>query len=239
MNDEAKKPSSPRDILFPYQRRWADDASRWKFGLMSRQTGKDFCSAEEGIRDCFMHERNGGKTDWLIAAPSERQSIESLAKWKEWTKAYNLAIADIREERQGGSNTLLKSITILFPKGSRVIAVPGRPDTVRGYSANVLLTEFAFFENPEQTWRAIVPTVTNPLRGGLKKVRLITTPNGINNKAHEIWAANYNPPRPGPDGIPLNPKAGAGIAAPPENGPAILLTFTPPSRRDCRSTLKS
>ena len=45
--------------------------------------------------------------------------------------------------------------------------------------------EFAFFENPEQTWRAIVPAVTNPLRGGVKKVRLITTPNGIGNKAHE------------------------------------------------------
>ncbi len=186
-------PATPRSVLLPYQRRWADDTSRWKFGLMSRQTGKDFCSAEEGVRDCFMHEQNGGKTTWLIAAPSERQSIESLTKWKEWIEAYNLAIADVREEREGGSEALLKSVTIVFPRGSRVIAVPGRPDTVRGYSANVLLTEFAFFENPEQTWRAIVPAVTNPLRGGVKKVRLITTPNGIGNKAHEIWAKNYRP----------------------------------------------
>jgi|GEM_PF-3848281 len=176
-------PFTPRNMLKPYQRRWADDTSRWKFGLMARQTGKDFCSAEEGVRDCFMHEKNGGKTTWLIAAPSERQSIESLAKWKEWTEAYKLAEADILEEREGGSEALLKSVTIIFPRGSRVIAVPGRPDTVRGYSANVLLTEFAFFENPEQTWRAIVPAVTNPLRGGVKKVRLLTTPNGIGNKA--------------------------------------------------------
>jgi phage FluMu gp28-like protein len=189
MNGE---PKSPRDVMLPYQLRWADDDSRWKFGLMARQTGKDFCSAEEGVRDCFMHERHGGKTTWLIAAPSERQSIESLSKWREWTEAYNMAIADIREERDGGAEALLKSVTIAFPRGSRVIAVPGRPDTVRGYSANVLLTEFAFFENPEQTWRAIVPAVTNPLRGGVKKVRLITTPNGIGNKAHEIWCKNYN-----------------------------------------------
>jgi hypothetical protein len=48
--------------------------------------------------------------------------------------------------------------------GSRVIAVPGKPDTVRGYSANVVLTEFAFFENPDETWRAITPTVTNSRR---------------------------------------------------------------------------
>lgn len=82
-----KPPANPRNRLLPYQRRWADDASRWKFGLMSRQTGKDFCSAQEGVRDCFLHEKNGGKTTWLIAAPSERQSIESLCKWKEWTEA--------------------------------------------------------------------------------------------------------------------------------------------------------
>jgi len=188
-------PSTPRNLLLPYQRRWADDQSRWKFGLMSRQTGKDFCSAEEGVRDCFLHEKNGGKTTWLIAAPSERQSMESLTKWKEWTQAYKLAVADVREERDGGSEALLKSVTIVFPRGSRVIAVPGRPETVRGYSANVLLTEFAFFENPEATWRAIVPAVTNPLRGGVKKVRLITTPNGIGNKAHDIWVKNYNQQR--------------------------------------------
>jgi phage FluMu gp28-like protein len=183
--------ASPRSLLLPYQRRWADDSSRWKFGLMARQTGKDFCAAEEGVRDCYLHEQNGGKTTWLIVAPSERQSIESLAKWHEWTEAYNLAIADVVEERGGGSEALLKSVTIIFPRGSRVIAVPGRPDTVRGYSANVLLTEFAFFENPEATWRAIVPSITNPFRGGQKKVRLITTPNGIGNKAHEIWSKNF------------------------------------------------
>jgi len=158
---------------------------------MARQTGKDFCAAEEGVRDCFLRERQGGKTTWLIAAPSERQSSESLIKWKEWTEAYRLAIADIQTERHGGSETLLKSVTIVFPRGSRIIAVPGRPDTVRGYSANVLLTEFAFFEDPDATWRAVLPAATNPLRGGLKKVRLITTPNGIGNKACDIWTKNY------------------------------------------------
>ena len=193
MNEEPKKRKSPRDLMFPYQLRWADDTSRWKFGLMARQTGKDFCSAEEGVRDCLLHEQNGGKTTWLIAAPSERQSIESLSKWKDWTAAYKMAIANIREEREGGSEALLKSVTIEFPRGSRVIAVPGRPETVRGYSANVLLTEFAFFEDPQATWRAVVPAVTNPLRGGVKKVRLITTPNGIGNKAHDIWSKNYRP----------------------------------------------
>jgi len=185
---------SPRDLLLPYQRKWADDDSRFKIGLMARQVGKDFTSAEEGIRDCYQRELNGDKTSWLIAAPSERQAVESFLKWREWTEAYKLAIEDVIEEREGGSETLLKSSTIVFPNGSRVIAVPGKPDTVRGFSANILLTEFAFFENPDATWRAILPSITNPLRGGQKKCRLISTPNGKGNKFHDLWSKNFGGP---------------------------------------------
>jgi len=184
---------SPLDLLLPYQRALADDEARFKYALQARQTGKDFTSGAEGIRDCFLHERKKEKVNWLIAAPSERQSVESLDKWKEWTEAFKLEIADSVEERTNpkDSESLVKSSTIVFPNGSRVMAVPGKPDTVRGFSANILLTEFAFFENPDATWRAILPSITNPLRGGLKKCRLVTTPNGVGNKAHELWVKNY------------------------------------------------
>lgn len=190
-NPKIHVPASPRDMLLSYQRAWADDASRFKIGLMSRQVGKDFSSGEEGVRDCLTTELNGGKTDWLIAAPSERQSLESLSKWKQWAEAYHVALADYSEEREGGSETLLKSAQITFPKGSRVIAVPGKPETVRGFSANALLTEAAFFENLGETFRAILPSITNPLRGGLKKIRLISTPNGVGDKFHELWTKNH------------------------------------------------
>lgn len=184
-------PMSPRDLLLSYQRRWVDDEARFKYGVWARQVGKDFSSGEEGIRDCYRHEIEKNKTTWLIGAAGERQALESMEKWKEWTEAYKLAIADVLEERTGGSETLLKSASIVFASGSRVIAVPANPNTVRGYSANILLTEFAFIEDPDATWRAIIPSITNPLRGGLKKVRIITTPNGIGNKAHDLWVKNF------------------------------------------------
>lgn len=104
--------------------------------------------------------------------------MESLSKCKEWAEAFSIALAAEEIERQDGPNTLLKSGSITFANGSRILAVPGRPDTVRGFSANLVLTEFAFFEDPDATWRAVLPSITNPLRGGEKKVRLITTPNG-------------------------------------------------------------
>ncbi len=188
----SKKAYSPRNLLLPYQRQWADDTCRFKAGVWSRQTGKDFSSAEEVVRDSKLTPRN----TWMIAAPSERQSLETLQKCKEWSEAYDLAIADVTEERAGGSQSLLKSSTIHYPNGSRIIAVPGKPDTVRGFSANTLLTEFAFFEDDEATWRAIYPSITNPLRGGAKKIRLISTPNGKQGRFFRIVDANLLNPQP-------------------------------------------
>lgn len=180
---------SPRQLLLPYQRRYVDDAARWKIGIWSRQTGKDFSSSEEVVRTCKL----GEKVQWLIAAPSERQSLETLAKCREWAEAYDLAIADAIEEREAGPRSLLKSSEIRFPNGSRIVAVPGKPDTVRGFSANVLLTEFAFFEDSEATWRAILPSVTNPLRGGAKSVRIISTPNGRQGRYFKMVDEARNP----------------------------------------------
>jgi len=36
-----------------------------------------------------------------------------------------------------------------WPNGSRLQAIPANPATVRGYSANLFLDEFAFLENPD------------------------------------------------------------------------------------------
>jgi phage FluMu gp28-like protein len=151
----------PGDQLLPYQQDWVDDDSRWKFGLMARQVGKDFSAAFEGVADCLLAECTGQKVDWLIASPSERQSLEALEKWKAWAEAFKLTLADEQEFREAGGESLLKAATITFPHGSRVMAVPGKPDTVRGYSANVLFTEFAFFEQPEATWRSIYASIAN------------------------------------------------------------------------------
>ena len=107
-------------------------------------------------------------------------------------EVFNLVLANEQEARAGGGQSLLHAATITFPHGSRVIAVPGKPETVRGYSANALFTEFAFFESPGGTWRALAASVANSLRGEVKKLRIITTPNGIPNRLRTrsrlVWA---------------------------------------------------
>jgi phage FluMu gp28-like protein len=177
---------TPRSLLLEYQRKWVDDKSRFKIGIWSRQTGKDFSSGDEGVEDCIQNP----KTEWLIGAAGERQALESLGKWKEWAEAYKFAIEDYVEDRDS-AQALINSASITWQNGSRVIAVPANANTVRGYSANVLLTEFGFIENSDAVWRAILPSITNPLRGGEKKVRIVSTANGKSgdgSKLFELWS---------------------------------------------------
>lgn len=176
--------SDPRSLLLEYQFVNFHDRSRFKISLQSRQSGKDFVSNGEAAEDCFA--RAG--TEWMIAAPSERQALDSLEQQKNWAEAFGLIVDDYIEEREGGSETLLKSADIFYPNKSKARAVPGRPDTVRGRSASLLLTEFDFFDDPAATWRAVLPSITNPLKGGEKKVRLITTPNGKGGAADKFWS---------------------------------------------------
>lgn len=173
----------PRHLLLEYQFVVYHDESRFKAALQSRQSGKDFEHAGETVEDCL--KRPG--TEWMIAAPSERQALDSLEQDKLWAEAFELYIEDYQEEREGStSQTLLKAAEITYANGSRTRSVPGRPDTVRGRSCNVRITEFDFLEDSVATWRALLPSITNPLRGGEKKVRVYSTPNGKSGMMHKI-----------------------------------------------------
>lgn len=166
-----RKLVNPLDSLLPYQRAWYEDGSRFLAGVWSRQTGKSFATAAIVAAAMVAH----ANTMWMIAAPSERQSHEALEKVKQWLAAFECAFAEELEALDGMES---KAGAVRLSNGSRCIAVPGKPDTVRGMSANVWLDEFAFFEDPDATWKAILPSITNPLRGGEKRVILTSTPNG-------------------------------------------------------------
>lgn len=174
---------TPLDILLPYQRDWVDDQSRFKIGCWSRQTGKSFATAAESVRHCMTE-----KTSYVCLSAGERQALEWMRKAQEWTEAFELAM-QYAEVRESGEESLLKSAEIEFPNGSRILALPANPNTARGYSANLILDEFAFHESPDKIWRAIYPSISNPLRGQYK-LRIVSTPNGKANKFYDLWSKN-------------------------------------------------
>lgn len=168
--------------LLPYQVKWLSEPNRFKIALWSRQTGKDHTAAAEAVIDCYL--RDGAH--WLIVAASERQAVETMRKVEAWVSKVRFLFGT----RIGFGN--LPKVTInkreaWFPTGSRITALPSKPSTIRGFSANLILTEFAFHDDPQKLWEAVFPMLTHAPKGGEKKLRVITTPNGQGTFFHDLW----------------------------------------------------
>jgi phage FluMu gp28-like protein len=179
-----KTPLSPLNLLLPYQKQWVENTARFKLGMWSRQTGKSFATACEAVRDCYLHPG----AEWVVLSTGERQALEWMEKAKMWTKAFDFVIESediVRDAEQ----TLMKSSEIKLGNGSRILALPANAATARGYSANLILDEFAFHENPDLIWRGIYPSIANPLKTQYK-LRIVTTPNGKTNKFYDLWTKN-------------------------------------------------
>ena len=175
-----------KSVLKPYQYDWVIDDSRFKMGMWSRQTGKSFATAAESTLACQI---NPGDT-WVVLSAGERQALEWMEKAKQWAEAFKLVI-DSSDILRGSANALMTKSEIRFVNGSRIIAIPANPDTARGYSANLVLDEFAIHERSFDIWAAIYPSITNPLTGE-KKLRIVSTPKGRGNKFADLWAHNTN-----------------------------------------------
>lgn len=192
---------SPKDLLYPKQRGFVDDHSQYKIAVTTRQWGKSTCTSGEAVHDCLVDPG----TKWVCMSAGERQSVEWLSKAKEWQAAYRMVIEDIAEDRGGIAEGLLRSTEIAFSNGSKIIAIPANPSTARGYSANTILDEFAYHEDPDAIWAAMFPATTNALAGTFldrframikgestdirreMKLRVVSTFNGRNNKFFALW----------------------------------------------------
>ena len=172
---------TPAVGLLPYQKAWLADKSRFKLGLMARGTRKTFTSTLEAVDDVMEVESIGGRTRWIIASRGERQSLVAIAFAKQHAQAYSLAISELSEDRQTEDGMHYKVHTITFPNGSEIIAVPANPDTLRGYTGNLLLDEFAFHKDSRAIWAATFPIIRT-----IYKLRVVSTPNGKGNKFYEL-----------------------------------------------------
>ena len=196
-----KKSISPLDLLLPYEAKFKNDASRFKIGVFSRQTGKSFTTACEAVDDCL----TDPGTTWVCLSAGERQALEWMEKAKEWSEAFRLTIENYAEDRDF-AEALMKAAEVRYANGSRVIAIPANPATARGYSSNVVLDEFAHHEDPDAIWAAMFPSITNPLSGTFMervraqhagkdvsrirrqmKIRIVSTFNGRDNKFFQLW----------------------------------------------------
>ncbi|MDR0535572.1 MAG: terminase family protein [Puniceicoccales bacterium] len=175
-------------LLLPFQKELAADKTRFRIALWGRQSGKGYTSAFISTSDAVSSPRN----NWIIAAPTERQAIETLEKCKDWAAEFSATFAE--GEVEAGDADVFgvkpKAKIIVFGNGSKIYALPGRPASLRGFSGNLILDEFAFFENGAAVWKAIYPVITNPA-SGVKRILITSTPAGKGNQFHKLVDENY------------------------------------------------
>ncbi len=171
----------PAVELTEYQLAWIKDRSRFKQGMMARQTGKSFGTSLEAVLDIYDAEAEGKKDKWVFLSAGERQSKELNATATLHSRAMGMAVAEQTDQFRE-NDLVYKQLEIRFPGGSRIIALPANPATARGHAANILLDEFAFHKDSRAIWKALFFTITRGF-----KVRIVSTPQGKKNKFYDLW----------------------------------------------------
>jgi hypothetical protein len=145
--------------------------ARGKRGILNctRQWGKSTISAAKAVHRA--HTQPGSLV--LVASPSERQSAEFLRKASGMVKMLGI------KPRGDGDN----SVSLLFPNGSRIVGLPGREGTVRGFSAVSLLLIDEASRVADTVYKALRPM----LAIGNGDLWLMSTPYGKRGFFYESW----------------------------------------------------
>ena len=184
------------DRLLGFQRHAASTAARFLILLWSRQTGKGYTTSFVASRGAEIEPRS----NWLIVAPTERQSLETLDKCKNWIKAAHLSVSETEEEFDAlEKGAKIKAKVIVLSNGSKIYALPGKPASLRGFTGYLVIDEFAFFEDQKEVWKAVFAVIVNPM-ASIKRVIITSTPNGQGDMFHKLVDENF-----------LNPKEGRRI----------------------------
>ena len=164
--------------LYEYQRRWVEDSSRYKIGLWCRQSGKSFATSLEAVLDAVDTAKM-----WVLLSAGERQSKELMEKVRMHLQAMQVACSALKEDFFADSS--LRQLSVELGNGARIVGLPANPNTARGFSANVLLDEFAFHRDSRQIWTALFPTIS---RG--YKLRVVSTPQGKSNQFYHLYTGD-------------------------------------------------
>lgn len=175
-----------RPLLYPYQRDWFLDRSRFKLGRFARQTGKTFTTTLEIVDDVFEAESQGRRSPWVILSRGERQALEAMEEGVErHIKAYSFALGSMARDDfdfyDEDSGIKRRGLQLIFPGKTKITALPANPDTARGFSANMYFDEFAFHKDSRKIWAAAYPIISAGW-----KARVTSTPNGKGNKFYDL-----------------------------------------------------
>jgi len=146
---------------------------RFNIVLKSRQLGLSTITAAFAIwRAIFYKEKN-----ILVIATK-------LAVAQNFVKKVKVMLANLPSWLLIPEITSSTKTTIEFSNGSKIQAIPTSDDAGRSEALSLLIIdEAAFIRNFEELWTGLYPTVST---GG--SVIILSTPNGVGNQYHRLWA---------------------------------------------------
>jgi hypothetical protein len=135
----------------------------------TRQWGKSTVTAAKALHTATQH--TGSLT--LVVSPSARQSGEFLRKASTFARRLGMPA------KGDGDN----EISLALPNGSRIVGLPGKEETVRGFSAVSLLLVDEASRVSDDLYRAVRPMLA--VSNG--SLWLMSTPFGKRGFFYETW----------------------------------------------------
>ena len=155
----------------PIQTRALDPSIRRGLLNCCRQWGKSTTVAVRAVHQAVHHPHSLT----IVASPSGRQSGEFVRKAGAFLRALGIPA------RGDGDN----EISLALPNGSRIVGLPGREATIRGFSNVSLLLIDEASRVPEELYQAVRPIVAaNPDAA----IWLMSTPNGRQGFFYDEWS---------------------------------------------------
>jgi hypothetical protein len=151
------------------QARVLDPSIRYGILNCSRQWGKSTITAAMSVHRAACYE--GALV--LVVSPSERQSGEFVRKASEFLRRLGI------RPRGDGDN----DISLLLPNGSRIVGLPGREATTRGFSSVRLLLVDEASRVSDEMYKSMRPVLA--VGGG--DIWLMSTPYGKRGFFYETW----------------------------------------------------
>lgn len=179
--DTAQSATPP--VLLPYQQRWLADRRPLKVAEKSRRTGLTWAEAADDVIAAASARDAAGQNVYYIAY-NQDMTIEYIQACAMWARAFDYAASAIEEgiwDDEANRDKNIKTFTIKFPSGFRIVALSSRPTNLRGKQGIVVIDEAAFHGKLDELLKAALALL---IWGG--SVRVISTHNGADNPFNQL-----------------------------------------------------
>ena len=166
-----------KSILLPYQWEIFCDQNPFIISKISRQCGKSLTFSAKAVYKSIMNQNNLV----LLVSVNQRSADELLRKVKQWAEACKVSSGGLIDYQETASS-------VSFNNKSRIISVPANPSSLRGWTGDVILDEFALVENDNQIFQAVLPVITSQMNGGQQhSLWICSTPSSLDTQFAKIF----------------------------------------------------